>query len=547
METSPTMVDVFTNEITFELNYPSNSELTFSRVSPSGDVIDTSTSAPNVEYVKGTAHQYYRIVDPEVGEWLATVKGENINTATPYSMLAFGNSDEVSTYAGLVKSTFTYPEPVIIRASVYAGEPVTGVKVTGEVVRPNNTTTTIQLYDNGDPANGDETAGDGIYSAVFNDFAGAGSGSYTFKLTIHNDRGTESDKSNLPFVEEGCDFDPQQVPTFVRVEEFSTVINNVPEVLVMKEFNIDFARIVFKHEHRVYVQGNFVLNDNSNGFNPVNEDVVFKVGDFVTAIPPNSFQIVEGYRRFKLGAKDTTIYLYQSADGKENMYIVTVDGINGLFGYAGVGMDMSSTYARGPEDVPIELQIGDDLGRTAIDMKEIRPRRWEYGKRVRLSDFHDEGLLTEGEVPLSFGLAQNYPNPFNPETRIPFSVAERSRVTIQVFDVNGKLVQTLFEGYANPGTHWVVWKGQDDAGNNVASGVYIYRMTAISEKGKQYTFNSKMMLFALIDFGSDQPTTVCRYPHSHRSGDTFSPPSLPFETRNRSPDKSVFGGGPLMD
>ena len=494
VKTSNTLVDVFTNEITFELNYPANRVLTFSLVSPSGQVIDSSSASGNVEFVKGTAHQYYRIVNPEIGEWITTIKGENISSPTTYSMIAFGNSDEVSTYAGPIKSTFTYPEPVIIRASVYAGEPVTGATVSGIVVRPNNTTTTIQLYDDGNPANGDDVAGDGIYSAIFNDFAGAGSGSYTFKITIENQGGTQADKDQLPFVEEGCDFDPQQVPAFARVEEFSTVINNVPEVLVMKEFNIDFARIVFKHEHRVYVQGNFVLNDNSNGFNPVNEEVIFKAGDFVTVIPPGSFQIVEGYRKFKLGAKDTTIYLYQSADGKENMYIVTVDGINGLFGYAGVGMDMTSTYAKGPKGVPIELQIGDDLGNAAIDMREVRPRRWEYGERVRLSDFRDESLAENVEIPLEFALAPNYPNPFNPETRIPFSVAERAQVTIQVFDVNGKLVRTLYNGMVNPGTHWVVWNGQDETGNSVASGVYIYRMTAVSEKGQQYTFNQKMML-----------------------------------------------------
>ena len=494
-QTENVYVDVFTNEITFALNFPANSELDFSLVSPSGQIINPATVPSNVEYVNGSAHKYYRITQPEAGEWQALVEGKTIASETPFSMIAFGSSKEISTFAGPLKSTFTYPEPVIIRASVVAGEPVVNASVTGIVTRPDNSTTQIELYDDGNSAHGDDVAGDGIYSTIFSDFAGAGSGSYTFKIIIENKNGMETSKQQLPLVEEGCQTAPEPVPEFARVEEFSTVINNVPEVFVMKSFAIDFARLVFNNEHRVFVQGSFTINDNSNGFDPVNEEVTFRVGNFVTVIPPKSFKIVDHYRQFQLGLKDTTIYLYQSADGKENMYIVTVNGINGLFGYAGVGMDLSSTYPLGPDNLPYSLQIGDDKGMTAIDMQENWPGRWVYGKRLRLVDVQRTGVDNESSsVPEKFALEQNFPNPFNPGTEIPFALAEPAHVVLQIYDLNGRLVTTVINKNFQSGYHRVVWDGTDDNGNAVSSGIYIYQLKITLQDGQVRLFNRKMTL-----------------------------------------------------
>ncbi|MFQ5511118.1 MAG: FlgD immunoglobulin-like domain containing protein [Candidatus Krumholzibacteriia bacterium] len=77
-----------------------------------------------------------------------------------------------------------------------------------------------------------------------------------------------------------------------------------------------------------------------------------------------------------------------------------------------------------------------------------------------------------------FRLFQNHPNPFNPVTTIAYEVAARSRVTLQVFDVNGALVRTLVDAGQTPGANTVVWDGRDRRGRRVASGVYFYRLRA---------------------------------------------------------------------
>jgi len=72
----------------------------------------------------------------------------------------------------------------------------------------------------------------------------------------------------------------------------------------------------------------------------------------------------------------------------------------------------------------------------------------------------------------NFELAQNYPNPFNPTTRISYMIGEDSAIMLKIFNIQGTCVKTLKEGYETSGNHSLYWNGKDEAGNNVASGVY---------------------------------------------------------------------------
>lgn len=89
-----------------------------------------------------------------------------------------------------------------------------------------------------------------------------------------------------------------------------------------------------------------------------------------------------------------------------------------------------------------------------------------------------------GDTPDSFSLAQNYPNPFNPTTTIRFEVAQSSFVSLRVFDMQGRLIDTLVSKTLPSGPHSVSF----DAGN-LASGMYLYRLET-----PQGTQSKKMML-----------------------------------------------------
>jgi flagellar hook assembly protein FlgD len=77
---------------------------------------------------------------------------------------------------------------------------------------------------------------------------------------------------------------------------------------------------------------------------------------------------------------------------------------------------------------------------------------------------------------LSYALAQNYPNPFNPQTTISFTLAQRARVRLSIYDVNGALVRTLANEVQPGGAHQVTWDGRNETGQQVASGVYFYQL-----------------------------------------------------------------------
>jgi hypothetical protein len=73
-------------------------------------------------------------------------------------------------------------------------------------------------------------------------------------------------------------------------------------------------------------------------------------------------------------------------------------------------------------------------------------------------------------------LNQNAPNPFNPQTKISFVLDSQKNVQLNVYDLNGRLVRTLVDGIREAGENNVIWDGRNTAGDQVASGTYIYRL-----------------------------------------------------------------------
>ena len=81
-------------------------------------------------------------------------------------------------------------------------------------------------------------------------------------------------------------------------------------------------------------------------------------------------------------------------------------------------------------------------------------------------------------LPEAYLLDQNFPNPFNPTTEIRFSLPKSALVKLEVFNVLGQQVAILVDNYMGAGLHSVVWDGKNSSGSSVASGIYLYRLTA---------------------------------------------------------------------
>jgi flagellar hook assembly protein FlgD len=96
---------------------------------------------------------------------------------------------------------------------------------------------------------------------------------------------------------------------------------------------------------------------------------------------------------------------------------------------------------------------------------------------------------SEDLLPKAFSLSQNYPNPFNPETVIKYALPEDCDVELVIYNILGQQVKVLVNAYQNAGYKAVHWNGRDDGGNEIASGLYFYKI-----KTPKYSETKKMIL-----------------------------------------------------
>ena len=82
-----------------------------------------------------------------------------------------------------------------------------------------------------------------------------------------------------------------------------------------------------------------------------------------------------------------------------------------------------------------------------------------------------------GGLPLRSQLGIPFPSPFNAEVAIPFEVAEETQTTIQVYNISGQQITTLYDEFTSAGRHQIVWHGRSASGRDSATGLYFVQMT----------------------------------------------------------------------
>jgi hypothetical protein len=95
-------------------------------------------------------------------------------------------------------------------------------------------------------------------------------------------------------------------------------------------------------------------------------------------------------------------------------------------------------------------------------------------------------------VPAAFALSQNYPNPFNPSTTIRYDIPVESKVTLTIYDMLGRKIQTLVDGQRKPGVYTETWNAASSA-----SGAYFYRIDARDAtpgSGRRFSETKRLVL-----------------------------------------------------
>ncbi|MBI5728009.1 MAG: T9SS type A sorting domain-containing protein, partial [Ignavibacteriales bacterium] len=142
----------------------------------------------------------------------------------------------------------------------------------------------------------------------------------------------------------------------------------------------------------------------------------------------------------------------------------------------------SSQHPDGYQSMGIIKMKRDSLKQAATVLKNAYAPYYNIGGTVTTSV--DENRNTS---PDHFAIEQNYPNPFNPETKISFQLPEKQFITIKVYNVLGKEIATLANGYMDAGKHEVSFNAEK---LQLSSGIYYYR----AESGKISTVRKMIFL-----------------------------------------------------
>ncbi|MFH1680237.1 MAG: FG-GAP-like repeat-containing protein [Candidatus Eisenbacteria bacterium] len=229
-----------------------------------------------------------------------------------------------------------------------------------------------------------------------------------------------------------------------------------------------------------------------------------------------SFAEIEGEALGDAGDARSVVFGDADNDGDLDLLVANADGPNRLFRNSGAGRanhwvhvtlegtasnlaaigarvrlvagglaqirEISGGEGSGQGSLAAEFGLGDA---TVIDTIEIT---WPSGFVQTLAGFSADAFylivedalstgIADAPLPRAYRLLPNVPNPFNPATRIFFEAPEGGRVNVSVYDVSGRIVTVLADGFYPAGRHDVAWDGTDAAGEGVPSGVYFARMT----------------------------------------------------------------------
>jgi subtilisin family serine protease len=210
---------------------------------------------------------------------------------------------------------------------------------------------------------------------------------------------------------------------------------------------------------------------------------------------------------------DNAQWLYDGFADQEKYQLLSGQVPKPISGHAAGGSQSAVTTTRDWSQLascgPVDLLPGEKVvvsfavvGGTSLEelRGNIAAAEYKYACMCTGIDEEEE----EENVPQAFSLGQNYPNPFNPSTTIGFELKPEYRilttpatpgedeeppqpqmqqiqnvyVSLTIYNIRGQLVKTLIDGELAPGRYEVVWDGTDRRGQKVASGVYLYRLTA---------------------------------------------------------------------
>ena len=131
-------------------------------------------------------------------------------------------------------------------------------------------------------------------------------------------------------------------------------------------------------------------------------------------------------------------------------------------------------------DQMYDLNIDSLTGSWRIEISNVEAGANENLNGPFQITFINENILNvfDSNFPKNFSLKQNYPNPFNPTTSLRYDLPEDGLVNITIFDMMGRIVKTLVNGYQTAGFKIIQWNATNDRNDPVSAGLYLYTIQA---------------------------------------------------------------------
>lgn len=209
------------------------------------------------------------------------------------------------------------------------------------------------------------------------------------------------------------------------------------------------------------------------------------------------------------GVNFTCPPLIANLDSDPEPEILLHSYVNSVYGYNHDGSPLSgfpfittyngstpATLADFDGNNQIKLIMGHSNGVLMLNLRRpaggLEPWTTYRGSSLRQGSFASTNVVSGDDQiqgPIQNALQQNYPNPFNPSTTIRYSLGKDAMAKLDVYNLKGQKVISLFSGQQKAGTHSLIWNGRDENGRSVASGIYFSRL---SVAGK--TYESRMLL-----------------------------------------------------
>jgi hypothetical protein len=201
----------------------------------------------------------------------------------------------------------------------------------------------------------------------------------------------------------------------------------------------------------------------------------------------NTYTAVEGNLS---GTEETSgSYTYWTGPSVRSATILPTD--DGTLYIVGTSTGVYSTFTLDGDNTIWVEESPDLIGNSVVEYIESRDTdgtivAGTHGRGIFIGTYNPATAVEEpgNSQPTEFDLAQNYPNPFNPTTTINYSLPQADNVAIIVYDINGREVARVVNGYKVAGSHSVIF----DA-TNLSSGIYFYSINS-----GQYFNTKKMML-----------------------------------------------------